>query len=265
MQPGTTQSTTPPHAAAPPPPVSFPRQLLVVYDHLQPCPYLPDRKARMPLHFGMRISESEFDGLLEQGFRRSGHYLYRTQCPACQACEPTRVDVASFHWTTSLKRVWQKGEKHLRTVIAPPTTDRDRVDLFNRHRKLRQLDSDNELVDIAEYESFLVNSCCLTTELAYYAEDRLVGVAIVDVGRESLSAVYCHFDPEFRDVSLGTYSILKQFQYAKQSGRKYVYLGMYVEGNAHLTYKARFLPQQRFRNSLWVDIDSSAWSGPTTS
>ena len=80
-------------------------------------------------------------------------------------------------------------------------------------------------------------------------------VAIVDVGRESTSAVYTHFDPAAARYRLGTYAILKQIEWARDSGRRFVYLGMYVASNRHLNYKARFMPQQRLCHGRWTDFD----------
>ena len=54
--------------------------------------------------------------------------------------------------------------------------------------------------------------------------------------------------------SLGTYAILKQLQWAKESGRKFVYLGMYVANNSHLNYKARFGPQERLFDGKWQEV-----------
>ncbi|MCG8649251.1 MAG: arginyltransferase, partial [Pirellulales bacterium] len=82
-----------------------------------------------------------------------------------------------------------------------------------------------------------------------------IGISIVDVGAESTSAVYTHFEPGSGRYSLGTYAVLKQLQWARQTERKYVYLGMYVTNNRHLNYKARFGPQQRLIDQTWIDVD----------
>src|SRR5665213_963323 len=68
---------------------------LIVYDRLQPCPYLPERIARMPLRIPARLlHRSELEQRLETGDRRQGIFLYRTSCPGCHACEPIRIEEA---------------------------------------------------------------------------------------------------------------------------------------------------------------------------
>jgi arginine-tRNA-protein transferase len=92
-------------------------------------------------------------------------------------------------------------------------------------------------------------------ELRFYLKDSLVAVSVIDVGTLSISAVYTYFDPAHGKLSLGTYSVLKQIEMAQNAGMQWVYLGLYVEKNSHLSYKARFKPQERFINSKWVEFE----------
>ena len=54
---------------------------------------------------------------------------------------------------------------------------------------------------------------------------------------------------------IDTSGALKQIDWARETGRQYVYLGMYVAANQHLNYKARFLPQQRLIDGQWCDFN----------
>lgn len=227
-------------------------RLIVIQDQLQPCPYLPGIAARMPLRLPIgRLSGDATDSLLALGYRRSGDFVYRTECPNCVECKPTRVVAADFAWTTSLKRVLRRGDADLEMRIGPTVSDRPRVELFNKHRLSRGLSRDDEPVDEDGYRSFLVESCCDTIELSFWYQERLAAVSVVDLATQSMSAVYTYFAPDLSRLSLGTYSILKQLEQVSQTGRVYLYLGMYVSENKHLNYKARFVPQQRFENQKW--------------
>lgn len=236
-------------------------RLITVQDTLQPCPYLDDMMARMPLQLPVGPMSAEVtDEILALGYRRSGDFLYRTKCPRCDECRPTRVLVDDFRLTESMRRVLKRGDRDLTVHWGRPLTDQQRVDLFNRHRSLRRLGSDKEPIDAASYRSFLVDSCCETLELSISYQQQLIGISIVDIGRRSTSAVYTQYEPELSRYSLGTYAILKQIEWARQTSRKYVYLGMYVADNRHLNYKGRFHRQQRLVDGSWVDIDSSPHS-----
>jgi leucyl-tRNA---protein transferase len=227
-------------------------RLIVVHDQPQECPYLQGITARMPLRLPIgRLDPPAMDALFALGYRRTGDFLYRTECAPCHACEPTRVIVDRFQWTRSLTRVLRRGDALLTMSVGPPQCDSQRIDLFNRHRQERGLARDEEQVDEAGYRAFLVESCCDSLEMAFWLDGQLAAVAIVDAGQDSLSAVYTHFDPELPRLSLGTYAVLKQIQYAAETGRSYVYLGMYVAANRHLNYKARYRPQQRYTEGSW--------------
>jgi arginine-tRNA-protein transferase len=134
-----------------------------------------------------------------------------------------------------------------------PQCDDQRLLLFNRHNQERALDVRRQgPADVEEYRTFLVESICQTMEWTFWLEDELVAVSTVDYGATGLSAVYCYFNPDHGSLSLGTYSILKLFQFAEETGRTYVYLGLYVAENRHLKYKSRFVPQERRVKYKWI-------------
>ena len=230
-------------------------RLVIVQDETQSCPYLTDVVARMPLQLPVgNVSPQVTDRLLELGYRRSGDFVYRTQCPSCNECKPTRIDVSKFRVTRSMTRVLQRGDRDLTCRWGPAEVDQRRVQMFNDHRAARNL-GEGAPVDIMSYRSFLGDSCCDTTELSVYLRDQMVAISIMDVGETSTSAVYTHFAPAASCYSLGTYAILKQIQWAIATGRQFLYLGMYVADNQHLNYKARFLPQQRLCDGVWVELN----------
>ena len=229
-------------------------RLILVQDQLQLCPYLDGVTARMPLRLPVGVVTPEAtDQLLAMGYRRSGDFVYNTQCPACNECQPTRIDVNRFRHTSSMRRVMKRGIRDLTCQWGAPRVDAKRVWLFNQHRSKRGLSESEQAVDAEGYRMFLADSCCSTQELAILLNGELVAISIVDFGAMSLSAVYTHFDPHALRYSLGTYALLRQIEYAIETGRKYLYLGMYVAQNRHLNYKSRFRPQQRFINGVWLD------------
>jgi leucyl-tRNA---protein transferase len=228
---------------------------IVVYDSEHECGYLPSRTARLPLrHPVARLSAEAFDDRLAAGDRRSGRFLYRAECPHCRACEPIRLDVERFCPDRTQRRMLRRGDQLLETRLAAPVVDQERVDLYNAHLFGRGLDRSSEPMTAGDYREFLVQSCCETLELSYWHDRRLVGVAIADAGKTSLSAVYCYYDPAFAKLSLGTYSILRQVEWCRQTGRRYLYLGFYIAQSPHMRYKARFLPHQRLVDGVWRDF-----------
>lgn len=228
---------------------------LVIYDEQEPCPYLADQVARMPLRFPMvNLSDLQAQELLESGFRRSGRFLYETACPKCNACEAIRVNVESFQPNRSQRRALKKGNSVLDMEIGIPMVDKTRVRLFNKHRNLRGLNRNGGVVDEEEYGMFLVESCLQTFEMAYYHDGQLIGVAICDLAENAVSAVYTFFDPEYSHLSPGTYSIMKQVEFCRDQELQFLYLGYFVAGSPHMSYKQRFKPHERYQRGVWKNF-----------
>lgn len=229
-----------------------PREL-IVYDALHPCPYIEGQRARLPMRLPTRaLAPDELDERLDGGDRRHGPFLYRPSCPDCQACEAIRLDVTDFDFTKSHRRVLRKGDRALTIEIGDPVADQERLALYDKHKRGRDLVSGaGEPLDLKGYEGFLVDRCVRSFELRYRHGDTLVGVAVTDRGEKSLSAVYCLWDPDYSHLSVGTYSILKQVELCRYWGMRYLYLGLYIGNNEHMKYKARFVPHERRIDGAW--------------
>ncbi len=225
----------------------------LVYDGLQRCPYLEGRVARMPLYRQLhRLTLEQADARFANAERRVGSCLYRTACPTCQACEGIRLPVEDFRPSKSQRRVLKRWGDRGRIEVGPVTFTHEKLALFNRHKQERGLvsDEDGEMTPLG-YVSWLVQSCVLTVEMRYYFEDVLVGIGILDLGRESASSVYFYFDPDQSALSPGVFSALKEIELCQQTGRRYLYLGLYVEDCRHLSYKAQYRPHERLVDGDW--------------
>jgi arginine-tRNA-protein transferase len=187
------------------------------------------------------------------GDRRTGGYLYRPECPSCRACQALRVDVGGFRPSRTQQRVHRKGDRAFRLDIVSPEADDTHTNLFNQHRLERGLSSDR--ISTTDYRQFLVATCCQTVELQFHCADKLVAVSIADRGHGALSAVYCYFDPSYSQYSPGTYAILKQLELCRLWNLQYLYLGLYIASNPHMSYKNRFHPHERLIEGKWVRFE----------
>ena len=231
---------------------------IVIIDEIEPCPYLPNETARMPLRMPVvRISLIEADARLSDGHRRTGEFVYKTNCPTCRACQPVRIDCLEYEFSRNQKRILSRNRSRIRTEFGPLVADAQRVSLFNRHRRCRGLAKRDTDIDLEEYVWGFVRSCFDSFEISYWMGTTLVAVAVCDRGQQSVSAVYTYFDPDRRRESLGTYSILKQIEYCQARNLQFLYLGYYVEASPHMNYKRRFLPQQRLIDGNWVSIEEN--------
>ncbi|MCA9709093.1 MAG: arginyltransferase [Myxococcales bacterium] len=229
---------------------------LVVHDAPSPCPYLPEETSRLPLRLPIRrLQRHELDQRLQAGDRRQGLMLYRTACPTCIACEPIRIDVDRFRPGRTQRRIERRGDARITTEVGPLEPTLEKVDLYNKHKRGRGLSIGERSLDLDGYTAFLGESCCDSFELRYRIEGRLVGVAVVDRGDVSLSAVYFYFDPDHEDDSPGVYSVLKQLELCRRWGLRYLYLGLYITECASMAYKRRYLPHERLLDGHWTTFD----------
>ena len=230
---------------------------IVVIDELESCPYLDGRVARLPMRLPLRaLTLEETDAHLAAGDRRYGRLLYQPECPDCRACEPLRVPADAFVPTRSQRRAQSRGDRELRTEVGRPMVSAERLRLYEKHRAMRGLAMAGDAeMDEERYSVFFVDRLVDAVEFRFFHGDALLGFAVCDRGAQSLSAVYCAFDPDYSRFSIGTYSILKQIELARSLGLTYVYLGLYVAENAHLRYKAGFLPHERRIDGEWRRFD----------
>ena len=215
-----------------------------------PCSYLPGRIARncvIDPQFDM--SSSVYSSLIKSGFRRSGTQVYRPQCQPCAECISSRIPVDTFKPSRSQKRTLKKNQDLVVRVntarfkdIYSPLYDQY---LLSRHGSIH---SDG-------VEDFFESAWCNTHYVEFYEKKLLIGVAVVDVLSDEISAVYTLFDPEKGGRrSLGTFAILWQIQYAQELGKTHVYPGYWIKDCGKMNYKSNFQPLEGYFDGRWLAI-----------
>jgi arginine-tRNA-protein transferase len=221
------------------------------------CAYLPAETASLEYRLMLEVSNEELDHLLERGWRRFGPAYFRPACRHCSQCVPLRIPVARFRASKSQRRI-RSGVAGLRVVVQSPVVDQDRLDLYHRWHMMqgRRRGWSEDTIDAVEYYHQFAFPHPAVREFAYYDEDRLIAVAIVDDTPKALSAVYTYHDPDYHRLSLGTASILFQVEEALRLGKRWLYLGYRVMGCASSEYKARFQPHELLLG--WPELDEPA-------
>jgi leucyl-tRNA---protein transferase len=223
------------------------------------CSYLPGQQSRMKYNVVSELTADEYQTLLDYGWRRFGHSLFRPDCTHCQACQSLRVDVPGFRPNQSQRRA-MKANADTRRIIGPPDVSHEKLELYDKfhaHQAATVGWRDRGPEDAVAYvESFVTNPFA-TEEWCYYVGDSLVGVGYVDRLPRGLSLIYFYHDPDHRDRSLGTFNVLSALADARGAGLPYVYLGFHVAECRSLAYKANFRPHQRRDNTLgdWVGFE----------
>jgi len=76
----------------------------------------------------------------------------------------------------------------------------------------------------------------------------------VDEALDALSSNYFYYDTDFLSRRLGVFSIINEILLCRQLGRKYYYLGFYVEETSKMRYKKDFCPNQIYEGGEWKDF-----------
>lgn len=215
------------------------------------CSYFEDRQARTVFADpAVTPSPAAQTTLAAHGFRRSGRYLYRPQCPGCRACIPARIPVADFHPDRSQRRTRARN-RDLEVRERPAVFDPEHYELYNRYQSARHPDGSMAAGSPEQYLEYLTSHWSHTRFHEFRLGERLLAVAVVDHLGDGLSAVYTFFDPEQRHRGLGTQAILWQIDHARAHGLPWVYLGYWIAESPKMNYKARFRPLEIMRGGAW--------------
>ena len=210
------------------------------------CAYLPDKMVRMRYKYVLSPTKTFCSAVIKRGWRRFGKYYFYPTCNGCNACKSLRIDVKNFKPSRSQKRS-QKRNKETQIIIQKPSLSTMHIQLYNKfHAYKSQKDGwKQKSISYNEYhENFVDGAGNFGKEVLYIVDDKLVGVDLIDILDDGISAIYFFYDPDYPKLSLGTYSLLYQIELARILGLDWIYLGYWVDGCKAFSYKPNFQPEE---------------------
>lgn len=208
------------------------------------CSYLNGHTQSTHYKMIENCSAQDCQNLIERGFRRFGKMYFRPICSDCQECQSIKIDIENFTFKKSAKRVLKKAG-HFKSYLQKPTLTQEHLKLFKKYhlymRDKKEWDY-HETTPEHYYQSFVAGHLDFGYEVLYFDENRLIGVDLIDILEDGISSIYFYYDPDYSAYSLGKLSLYKQIKYALRSGKKWIYLGYYVEDCPSLSYKAEYKP-----------------------
>lgn len=215
-----------------------------------PCPYRPGRQACEQVFAADRFPPELYHDFMDIGFRRSGNYFYRPDCPGCSACRPIRTILAKNSLNKSHRRILRKNRDVIVRVGAPKFT-REKCRLYSRYLESRHKSRAGASAE--EMKNFLYTSPVQTVEFEYRLHGKLIAAGLADVCSRSLSSVYVYYDPELAVRSLGTFSAIQEILFAREYGIPYYYMGFWVFDCGAMNYKAHYKPCEILNESFqWI-------------
>jgi arginine-tRNA-protein transferase len=225
-----------------------------------PCGYLPNQLAQSLIATPQHLTNAyHYNGLIQQGFRRSGKFVYRPHCENCRACISVRLPIAEFLASRSQKRAF-KQHQSLEVSISRLNFDETQFTLYQAYQAARHQEADDskeEKDPATQYRDFLVQTNVDSLSISFTLNDQLKMVSIVDIVEDGISAVYTFYDTTDSKASYGTYSVLWLIEWCKQLGLPYLYLGYWIQDSQKMAYKRNFMPQEALMNGQWQRIEKT--------
>jgi len=193
------------------------------------------------------VRGDQFDALLANGWRHFGTQFFRYSLNVysneIRRVMPLRVRLADFRLSKSQRRCLKRNED-LRIEIRRIQITDEAQSLFHIHK---QRFTSGVPVSIYEFLSSEPSTVpCVAREIAVYDGDRLVAVSYFDIGEATMSGIYATFDPNDKARGLGTFTMLKEIEFAAESGCEFYYQGYAYEGNSFYDYKKRLSGTEAF-------------------
>ncbi len=221
-----------------------------------PCGYFHEREAEnLVLEPESPRLRDIFPGALAQGYRRAGAQIYRPDCAKCNACKASRIVVDRFLASRNHKRILKRNQDVQCSIEVAQFQD-DYFDLYQTYLSFRHAGGGMDDAEQADFQQFLFSPWSPTRFLVFREAGKLLMVAVTDVTRVGLSAVYTFYQPDLNARSLGTLAILSQISLARSMQLPHLYLGYWIKDHAKMHYKSRFRPLEILQDSHWVSIEN---------
>ena len=207
-----------------------------------PCAYLEGKNTRMLYRYTSEATPEFCTSIVQRGWRRFGNFYFYPICAGCQECKSLRIDIKRFKISKSQKKAFKRN-LDTGIIVRSPTISDEHIALYNKYHSWKASRDGwrNKEIDLSEYyENFAQGANEFGKEVLYIRDDKLVGVDLIDIVEDGISAIYFFYDPDYAYYSLGTFSLLYQIEMAKSLGLRYIYLGYWVDGCKAFAYKKRF-------------------------
>lgn len=224
------------------------------------CSYFDDEVSDIRYRYISRCTKEDYQNMLEHGWRRFGKMHFVPECNQCNKCISMRIDVENYKFSRSEKRVFKKNFD-TKIYIQPPSLTLDHLKLYDKyHFNMSQKKNWNySPIEPAEYDrSYVQGKDEFTKEFLYVRDDKLIGVALVDILSKSISSIYCYYDHDYDELSLGKFSILAQIKIAKELNIPYIYLGYWIKDHFSMGYKQAYKPFEILKNRVGLQ-DKAIW------
>jgi leucyl-tRNA---protein transferase len=208
--------------------------------------------------FVREAHRQSLDIFLSEGWMLYGNYYYLRSIrdwtqPKCGLI-PLRICLEGFRFSKSQK-VCLKKHADLTTLIQPIQLNPLKAKLFDEHKsKFGESGNDTDI-----YYFLNTNAAQIPAEgmeVTVMDGDKMIACGFFHLDKEGVNATYGIHDTSYVERSLGTYTMLREIEYALQHRKKYYYLGWMLSIPSIFDYKKRFnnLEYYDWQQLKWVSM-----------
>jgi leucyl-tRNA---protein transferase len=188
-----------------------------------------------------KVEPEELDRYLARGWRPMGQYVYTSHFHHFGGEEIfsticTRLPLKGYQFRKSLRKLVNRNRGKFRVEVRDATLTPAKEALNERYKKVFP---EKGVFSLSFFLGEYGTNVYQTKEVAIYHGRKLVALSFFDVGREGMYSKAGIYDPEYRNYSLGFYTMLEEIAYGLETGRKYYYPGYVVPGYPIFDYKLR--------------------------
>lgn len=203
------------------------------------------------------LSPSRLDRLLASGWFRARDYLFRSEVICLDGDVSSVINIRTrldgYQMSKSLRRLLRTNNELFRVEVGPMSLDAEKERLYQLCKPRFKGMIVRELSDffVGESRPYTFN----TRQLCVYAGDRLVAVSFFDTGKNAIASLLGLYDPEWKNHSLGLYTLALELELAISERRRFFYPGYIIDGATTFDYKLRLgnLQYYSWDTNRWYD------------
>ncbi|CAL1682932.1 unnamed protein product [Lasius platythorax] len=201
--------------------------------------------------------QSEIESIMkerkQQNYIKTLEELFEEVCTGLKKLEMKLVRVMSDEFLSTFDESASLYKKYQMVIHNDPPEECDQKSFFNFLVKspLQQWTSNNGPPQ--GYGTF---------HEQYWLDNELIAIGVIDILPSCISSVYFVYDPAYSQLSLGTFSSLREVYLTRQlnkvaSDLKYYYMGFYIHTCPKMRYKAKMRPSKLLcpQTYMWCDIE----------
>eukprot|EP01032_Pedospumella_encystans_P013282 gene13282-15301_t len=143
-----------------------------------------------------------------------------------------------------------RGQRKLTVDLEPSSFSAEKFELYKRYQVDVHHDKPDEITEQG-FRRFLVDSPLKDNNPQYGSFHQLyrlngvlIAVGVVDLLPLGLSSVYMFYDNNYKHLSLGKYTALREIEYCKTKALEYYFMGFYIHTCEKMRYKGEYKPSE---------------------